>query len=220
MRASCGAAAAALLLGALTGVAQEGTGTPQSPQSPPPAAAPAWSASVTGFSYLLPGQDDVAVAVATAEKGSLHLEARYQYEAPDSGSLFAGWKFSGGGDVTWEATPILGGVFGGKNGISPGLEAAVAYGIADLYVEAEYVFDLEVEEDSFAYAWSELGFAPWEWMRLGLVGQRTTVYRSERDIQRGLFAQLAYRRATVGFYLFNPDDGDTRFAVLSLGIEF
>ena len=179
-----------------------------------------WSYSVTGQYYSFRDQKDFFLGVATADSGQLHLEARVNYEAINSGSLFAGWKFSGGEKLTWEVTPILGAVFGQKEGIAPGFEAAAAYGIADFYIESEYVRDLEVKEDSFVYSWNELGVSPWEWLRFGLVSQRTKVYRSERDIQRGVFAQFIYRKATLGGYVFNPDDSDTRFMVFSLGAEF
>jgi hypothetical protein len=211
------AAAVALLLSALTCAAQEGKGTPVQSSA---ADAPGWAYSATGMYYSFRDQDDFTLAVATAEKGPLHLEARYNYEAIDSGSLFVGWKFSGGEKLTWELTPILGAVFGQKEGIAPGFEAAVAYGIADFYTEAEYVRDLEVKEDSFYYSWNELGITPLTWLRFGIVGQRTLVYQSERDIQRGFFAQVMYRIATLGVYVFNPDDSDNRFTVFSLGAEF
>jgi hypothetical protein len=207
----------ALLLVALPCAAQDGKVTTATTST---ADAPRWAYSATGMYYSFRNQDDFTLAVATAERGPLHIEARYNYEAIDSGSLFAGWKFSGGKKLTWEVTPILGAVFGSMEGIAPGFEAAAAYGIADFYIEAEYVRDLEVKEDSFYYSWSELGFTPWEWLRFGLVGQRTKVYKSDRDIQRGLFAQVIYRKATLGVYIFNPDDGDTRFTVFSLGAEF
>jgi hypothetical protein len=206
-----------LLLGALTCSAQE-AGLATSSSST--ADATGWKYDITASYYSFRNQDDFTLAVARADRGALHLEARYNYEAIDSGSLFAGWKFSGGEKVTWELTPILGAVFGQKEGIAPGFEAAVAYGVADFYIEAEYVRDLEVREDSFTYAWSELGFTPWEWLRVGLVGQRTMVYHSDRDIQRGGFAQLMYKKVTAGVYVFNPDDADNRFTVFSLGAKF
>lgn len=115
---------------------------------------------------------------------------------------------------------MLGGVFGDTQGIAPGFEASLAYGITDFYIEAEYLYDVDNHEDSCTYAWSELGFAPWEWLRFGLVGQRTRVYRSDRGIQRGGFAQLMFGKATLGFYVFNPDDNTDRLAVVSLGAEF
>jgi hypothetical protein len=209
--------AAALLPGALTCNGQE-AGLATAPSST--AETPGWAYSATGMYYSFRDQDDFTLAVATADRGPLHIEARYNYEAIDSGSLFVGWKFSGGEKLTWEVTPILGAVFGQKEGIAPGFEASIAYGIVDFYTETEYVRDLEVRQDSFTYSWNELGFSPLEWLRFGLVGQRTMIYQSERDIQRGLFAQVKYKIATLGAYVFNPDDSDSRFTVFSLGAEF
>jgi hypothetical protein len=210
-------AAAMLLVGAMTCNAQEG-GITTAPSST--AESNRWAYSATGMYYSFRDQDDFTLAVATADRGPLHIEARYNYEAIDSGSLFAGWKFSGGEKLTYELTPILGAVFGQKEGIAPGFEASLAYGIVDFYIESEYVRDLEVREDSFTYAWSELGFSPLEWLRFGLVGQRTMVFQSDRDIQRGFFAQVIYGKATLGVYVFNPDDSDDRFEVFSLGAKF
>jgi hypothetical protein len=170
--------------------------------------------------YSPPDQDNFLLVIATADRESLHLEARYNYEALDTGSLFAGWTFSGGDTLSYELTPILGAVFGDTQGFAPGFEASLAYGIADFYIEAEYLYDLENHEDSYTYAWSELGFSPLEWPRFGLVGQRTRVYSSDRDIQRGGFAQLVLGKATIGFYVFNPDDRADQLAILSLSAEF
>ena len=210
-------AAAALLLGAKTCLGQV-SGLTTAPSST--ADATGWSYSVTGMYYSFRDQDDFTLAVATADRGPLHIEARYNYEAIDSGSLFAGWKFSGGEKLTWEVTPILGAVFGQKEGIAPGVEASIGFGIVDFYTESEYVRDIEVRGDSFIYSWNELGLSPWEWLRFGLVTQRTMVYQSDRDIQRGFFAEVLYRRVTVAAYVFNPDDSDNRFMVFSLGAEF
>jgi len=170
--------------------------------------------------YSLRDQSDLLLAIATAERGQLHLEARYNYEALDSGSLFAGWKFSGGDTLTYELTRILGAVFGATHGIAPGFEASLAYGVVDFYIETEYLHDFESHEDSYTYAWSELGFSPVERLHFGLVGQRTRVYRSDLDIQRGGFAQITFGKATLGLYVFNPADSADRFAILSLGAEF
>jgi hypothetical protein len=208
---------AAVLLGTMTCGAQEG-GLVTAPSST--ADATGWAYSATGMYYSFRNQDDFTLAVATADRGRLHLEARYNYEAIDSGSLFVGWKFSGGERLTWEVVPILGAVFGQKEGIAPGFEVSIGYGKVDFYTETEYVRDTEIRQDSFTYSWNELGFSPLEWLRFGLVGQRTMLYQSDRDIQRGFFAQVMYRKATLGLYVFNPDDSDSRFAVFSLGAEF
>ena len=179
-----------------------------------------WEYDISASYYSFRNQDDFLLAVARADRGQLHVEARYNYEAIDSGSVFAGWKFSGGQKLTWEVVPILGAVFGQKQGVAPGLELALAYGIADFYTESEYVRDSSAKEDSFTYSWNELGVTPVEWLRFGIVTQRSMVYQSVRDIQRGLFVQGMYKKATLGLSIFNPDDSDNRFSVFSLGAKF
>jgi hypothetical protein len=177
------------------------------------------SGTFTASYYALPHERDFAVGVGALERDALHLEARYNYEARDTGSLFAGWKFSGGDKLAWQVTPILGALVGKAAGVVPGVEASAAYESVDVYVEAEYVADLRHHSDSYFYAWSELGWRPVKWLRLGLVGQRTHTVTNERDLQRGPFAQLTLGPATLGFYVFNPDSA-SRYAIVSAAFAF
>jgi hypothetical protein len=164
-------------------------------------------------------QPDFGVGVAAFDRGALHLEMRYNYEARHATSVFAGWKFVGGEAITFEVTPIAGVLFGQAHGLVPGVEASVAYRAFDAYIEAEYVADRDNHADSYFYAWSELGWRPVEWLRLGFVGQRTRIVQNDRDLQRGVFAQLTFGNATLGLYAFNPNAG-SRYGILSVGMRF
>ena len=62
-------------------------------------------------------------------------------------------------------------------------------------------------------------FKPVEWLRIGVVGQRTRAYGGDRDIQRGPFAQLTWRSVTIGGYWFNPGSSD-QVVVTSIGVTF
>jgi hypothetical protein len=177
------------------------------------------SGSLTGYYSALPDQPNLGMAVGAVNVGALRLEGRYNYEARASASAFVGWKFEGGDEVAWEVTPIIGTLFGRTTGVVPGLEAAVSYKSFDAYIEAEYVFDRDDSDASFTYAWIELGWTPVEWLRVGLVAQRTRVVSSDRDIQRGVLLQVLAGKATLSAYVFNPDGAD-RYATLALGIAF
>jgi hypothetical protein len=181
--------------------------------------APKVSGSITGYYYAMRDESDFGVGVAAINRDALHLEGRYNYEARDSGSLFIGWNFSGGESVTFQFTPILGVLFGESRGVIPGFEATVAYGSVDFYVEAEYVADSRHHDDSYFYAWTELGWKPTDWLRLGLVGQRTHTVHTDRDFERGLFAQVIFGPATLGIYAFNPDSS-SRYVIGALGVAF
>lgn len=184
-----------------------------------PAAKPAWSFGITAFPTIVRGGDNYTSAIAVADRGPLHLEARVNYEGEGSRSAFVGWTFSGGEDVAWEVTPVIGGAWGSLRAVVPGVEASLAWRQFDLYVEAEYVRDNGDRDDSYWYAWSELGFRPAEWLRLGFAGQRTRAYGGERDLQRGPFVQFTWRSLTVGGYWFNPGSSDQVF-VGSIGVTY
>jgi hypothetical protein len=174
----------------------------------PPADNP-WSAEVAAFYYAIEADDDYFQPTVSADRGRLHLEARYQYEATDSGSVWAGYNLAGGGTVAWELTPMAGLIFGDTSGVAPGLKGWLGWRMLELYTEAEYVFDADDSADNYFYAWSELSLAPVDWGRIGIVGQRTRAYDTELDVQRGLLAGVNGERWTVTAYLFNPDQDDT-----------
>ncbi len=179
----------------------------------------AWEFGITAYPTIVRGGENYTSAIAVADRGPLHLEARYSYESVGARSVFVGWTFSGGDAIAWELTPLAGGAWGDTRAFVPGFEASVAWKRLDLYVEAEYVRDSGERDDSYFYAWTELGFSPVEWLRLGIAGQRTRAYDNDRDIQRGPFVQLTWRRITIGGYWFNPGSSEQVF-VGSIGATF
>jgi len=184
-----------------------------------PATKPSWEFAATGYHTSVRNGDDYASAIVAADRGPLHLEGRISYEAVGARSAFVGWTFSGGEAISWEVTPIVGGAWGTVRAFVPGIEASVASGRFDFYVEGEYVRDHGDHTANYLYAWSELGVRPLEWLRVGLVGQRTRAYGGERDFQRGPFVQASWRRVTVGGFWFNPGSSEQVF-VLSIGAAF
>jgi hypothetical protein len=178
-----------------------------------------WEFAVTAYPTQVRGGDDTTSAIAVADRGPLHLEARYGYEMKDSRSAFAGWTFSGGEALAWEFTPLVGAGWGPVRAFIPGFEASLAWGKFDVYVEAEFVRDRGEKTDSYNYAWSELGYRPLEWLRVGAVGQRTRAYGGDREFQRGPFVQVTVGPATIGGFWFNPGASDQVF-VGSVGVSF
>lgn len=178
-----------------------------------------WTYSVSGYYFALPHASDYWVGIAAANRDALHLEARYNYENIDAGSLFAGWTFTAGEALSLSFTPILGAVFGTTNGVAPGAQMSATYRSFDFYFEGEYVFDFQNRGNSYFYAWSELAAKPCAWLRGGLVGQRTAIDQSDRSIQLGGFAQVLVGRASFGVYLFNPGTSDW-FAATSIELRF
>lgn len=204
-----------------------GPRAPEQSSAGPLAGAPApedagsrdWEIALSGALYLLPDDDDFVQPTLRADRGRLHLEARYNYEDRGSASFFVGASFEWGSKVTLALTPMIGGLVGSTDGIVPGLEADLSIGPVEAYAEAEYVFDLGDSDSSYFYMWSELSVRPADWLRAGLVTQRTRVYQSEREIQRGLLVGVTVGRVDATAYFFNPG-ADDHFTVVSLGVSF
>lgn len=184
-----------------------------------PPARPSWDFGITAYPTIVRNGENFTSAIAVADRGPLHLEARYNYESVGARSAFVGWTFSGGDTLTWEVTPLLGGVWGTTKGFVPGLEGSLGWNRLDFYIEAEYVRDSTDRSASYLYTWSELGYRPLEWLRLGIAGQRTNTYAGERDLQRGPFVQLTWRQLTIGGYWFNPGSSEQVFVGL-IGVTF
>jgi hypothetical protein len=180
---------------------------------------PSWDFAITAYPTFIRNGETYTSAIVVADRGPLHLEARYSYESVGARSAFVGWTFSDGEAITWELTPLLGGAWGTTQAFVPGLEASLAWRRLDFYLEAEYVCDNGGRNDSYFYAWSELGFRPVEWLRVGISAQRTKAYGGDRELQRGPFAQVTWGRVTLGGFWFNPGSRDQVF-VGSIGATF
>ena len=163
------------------------------------------------YTYFVPEDGNFVQPTFTADRDWLHLEARYNYEALDTGSAWVGYNFSGGETVTWEFTPMLGAVFGATDGIAPGYKGSLGWKKLEFYSEGEYVFDAGDSADSFFYNWSELTFAPVESFRFGLVTQRTRVYQTDRDIQRGLLAGFSLQETRRHRICLQPGRREAHF---------
>ena len=194
------------------------TGQP-SPSTPDAVTGVEWSFSASAYTYLLTDEGNYAQPTVTADRSWLHLEARYNYEDLDTGSLWAGYNFAGGQLVEWELTAMIGGVFGTAAGVAPGYKGAVSWRKLGFSSEGEYVFGTTDVPESFFYNWSELTLSPRDWWRVGLVTQRTRAYAAEREIQRGLLAGFSVRNVDSAVYVFNPDD-TTPIVVLAVTVCF
>lgn len=123
---------------------------------------PGWEFALTAYPTSVRGGENYTSAIATADHGPLHLEARYSYESIGTRSAFVGWNLSGGETITWELAPLLGGAWGSTRAFVPGFEASLGGRSLDFHIEAEYVRERSGRSDSYLYAWSELGVSPFE----------------------------------------------------------
>jgi hypothetical protein len=180
-----------------------------------------WSFSASAYTYIVPDGRNYVQPTITADHRWLHLEARYNYEDLYTTSLWVGYnlKFGESDKITLEITPMIGGVFGSTQGIAPGLRGSLTWWWLELYAECEYVYNTSESTNSFFYMWSEFTMSPWDWLRAGLVAQRTRAYESELDIQRGFLVALSYKQVELAGYVFNPDEDKPTY-VISVRVDF
>ena len=225
MKAATGAWLAGVGMAGAPALAQTAGGDPPAAGAEPasvPVDAPAtkaWELSLAVTLYSVPDDRDYVQPTFAADHDWLHLEARYNYEDADTGSLWAGYNFSGGKEFTWQVTPMLGGVFGNTTGVAPGYEVTLNWWKLELCSEGEYVVDLGDESESFFYSWTELSVYPVEWFRVGLVGQRTRLYESGRDFEPGVLAGVSFENVDVTAYVVGVDDERPTLQV-TVGVSF
>lgn len=183
------------------------------------AGAARWSFDATAIYFDLPDDEDYVQPQFVARRDRLHLEARWNYEDIHTASIFGGWAFGGGSEFEWEAIPILGAVFGETDGVAPGCIVSLSWKELQAYSEIEYVAVFADRESNFLYAWSEITWDPVDAFGAGMVVQRTRVYETDRDTQRGVMARYTHRAFTGAVYWFNPGSSDD-FVAISVGAGF
>ncbi|HEY6969436.1 MAG TPA: hypothetical protein VJA94_09535 [Candidatus Angelobacter sp.] len=181
--------------------------------------AESWTFSLTVDGYLVPNQEGYASPVFTADRKSLHLEARYNYENLRTGSLWLGYNFSVGKDLVLDVTPMIGGVFGRSTGIAPGFEASLTYKKLELSISNEYFFDTGSKSGNFYYSWPQVAYSPLEWLKVGIVAQRLKSFQTSLDTQRGFLVGISHHNLEFTTYVFNAGWTDPT-VVLEAGYRF
>jgi hypothetical protein len=177
-----------------------------------------WDVNASISGYLVPHGQSYASPTLTADHDTLYWEARYNYEAQRTGSLWAGYNLSAGKKLVLDVTPMIGGVFGNLNGIAPALEFLGTYKKLQLYSANEYIFDTDTKEGNFFYTWTQLTYSPRKWFTFGYVVQRTRAYTTPLDVQRGPLVGFTYKKINVTAQIFNP--GETDPTIVLLGYSF
>jgi hypothetical protein len=209
----------AFLVFLATQMCAQGTGTVVPQQQTQEADSNGWSFAAAGYGYIIPDDQSYFSPTFRADRKWTHLEARYSYEDRKTGSLWLGYNVNFGEKLVLEATPMVGGIFGNTTGVAPGYLFTLSYKKFSLYSEGEFVFDTKNSDSNFFYNWNELTYSSTDWLRFGLASQRTRVYQTPLDVQRGFFAGFTYRKVDFTTYVFNVGWTDPT-VVLALGLKF
>lgn len=170
-----------------------------------------WEFSLSTFTFLAQHARDYANPNLTADRDWLHLEARYNYEELKTGSVWLGWNFGTGKKLQFEVTPMLGRVFGDITGIAPGYTITIRYKPFELSTQGEYFFDAGTSSGNFFYSWSKLSASPADWLRLGIVVERTQASGFSSDVRRGPLVGFKYKEVDLTTYWLAPGSDEATF---------
>jgi hypothetical protein len=170
-----------------------------------------WEFSLSTFTFLAQHARDYANPNFTADRDWLHLEARYNYEELKTGSVWLGWNFSTGKELQFEVAPMLGGVFGDITGTAPGYTITIRYKPFELSTQGEYFFDAGTSSGNFFYSWSELSASTADWLRLGIVVERTQAAGFSSDVRRGPLVGFKYKEVDLTTYWLAPGSNEATF---------
>jgi hypothetical protein len=146
-------------------------------------------------------------------------EARYNFDELNTFSLYAGKKFSGDGVLSWEATPLVGGLMGQMTGGSVGMNFGVDYRKIFFASQSQYSFSIENSVDKYFYNWSELGYNATSWLYAGVAVQQTNIYKTIGKLEPGCMLGVSIKNWTIPLYAFNTN-GDERYFVLGVNWQW
>ena len=186
-----------------------------------------WEFSLSTFTYLAQHERDYANPNFSADYGRLHLEARYNYEALKTGSVWIGCnfpRFTIGKDLEINATPMLGGVFGDITGVAPGYSIEASYKIIKASTQGEYFSDAGNNSGDFFYSWSEFSASlpKADCVRAGLVVERTQA-SGNSEVRRGPLVGFKHKckdkDVDLTVYWLAPGSREATF-VFAVTVEF
>ncbi|UJR86156.1 hypothetical protein [Sandaracinus amylolyticus] len=164
--------------------------------------------------------DDVTwTRVLWVDRDLLHVEARYGYEGEDIATVLGGLHFAGGSTLTYDVHLALGLSAGATSGGVVAYRAELVMGVLDVSSEGELFVDWSQRGEAFFFTWTELGWSPLEWLRVGGTIQRTRFHQSPRDVDAGPFAGLSSESIDVALYLFGLGTDEPDGTVL-IGVSF
>lgn len=184
--------------------------------TPEPATPWAMGLSLSGNFFPKGTQSDFVQPTVTVDHGWLHLEARYAYEALDTGSVWIGWNFSWGESLTFSLTPMFGVVFGAEKGIAPGVEWDLTWGPLEVTSTGEYVLDFASWDQSDFNYWGEVRIWPWKWLRVGLALTRTRAIQTVSPEQWGPLVGVRVWKIDCALYWMNPGHSTDEYVSATL----
>ena len=146
-------------------------------------------------------------------KKGMYTEMRYNYEALQTASVYAGKSFTEKGKLEYTITPMLGLVFGNFNGGSVALNIEATHKKTFASMQTQYTMSTIASENNFFFNWTELGYQPLKWFYAGASTQQTIQRAGNVQSEYGVLAGFIIRKITIPVYAFSPFSKNQNFII-------
>ncbi len=148
-----------------------------------------------------------------------YAEGRFNYEAINTLSLYAGKTFEKKAAFSYAASPIAGVVLGRLNGGSAGINLAMDYQNFYFNTQSQYTFSVQQRSNNFIYSWSDLTYRFSAKFAAGVSVQQTKLYQINGAFERGLVLRTGFKSWSFPLYIFKPESSE-RYFVLGINYEW
>lgn len=148
-------------------------------------------------------------------KTGWYAEARYNYDAVNSLSIYTGKTFERKSKLSFSLNTIAGIVTGGFKGGSIAVNADAEYKKLSFSLQSQYTFSVENKSLNYIYMWSDISCQIFNYLSAGISLQQTNGNNTEVIVEKGFFVKAASGKWTIPLYFFNPFNNE-RYIVLGL----
>jgi len=146
-----------------------------------------------------------------------YFETRYNYEDLQTFSLYFGKSFYAGQKAAIEITPMIGGVVGNINGLSPGFNFALDYLRFTTASQTQYTFDLKYPGSSFFWDWTNFSFGLGKNLGVGGSVQIYLPKEGKNEITAGPMVNYTIQNLSLEAYSYNFWEGHPLWAI---GVQY
>jgi len=148
-------------------------------------------------------------------KRGWYAEARYNFEAANSVSLYAGKTFEKQSKISYSLSTIGGIVMGDFKGGSIAVNADAGYKRISVSLQSQYTFSAEDRSLNYIYIWSDISLRFLHSVSAGFSLQQTNGCNTNVISEKGIFIKAEPGKWVFPLYIFNPLSNE-RYMVLGI----
>ncbi len=169
------------------------------------------------YSYISKGSLRINPILWYQCKSGWYAEARYNYEADNTLSIYVGRTFQKESTISYSVSTLAGIVAGQFKGAAVAVNTNIDYKNFFLSLQSQYAVSIKYRSENYLYNWVDVGCNATSWLSVGLSMQLTNSYNTKAVIEKGFFINASYGKWSFPIYIYNPGSAE---AYNILGINY